>query len=185
MYMYTHKHIHMNPWIPIGDNGVHASASPFEALAERMNWLKVEPEKVCMCVFMYIFKYVHVYAYGRCEWRGSKWGQCGYLCILCVNVLVTYIWIRLNQSMKRCRYTSLYWWIGKYLYECADVWMNWLRIEPERACKNKEHEDMYSYMHMNMNVRRAREAAVVCVSIYVYMKDLDKGRRWKGKGIYR
>lgn len=24
-----------------GDNGVHASASPFEALAERMNWLKV------------------------------------------------------------------------------------------------------------------------------------------------
>jgi hypothetical protein len=30
----------------VGDNGVHASASPFEALAERMNWLKVEPEKV-------------------------------------------------------------------------------------------------------------------------------------------
>ncbi len=28
-----------------GDNGVHASASPFEALAERMNWLKV---KVCV-----------------------------------------------------------------------------------------------------------------------------------------
>jgi hypothetical protein len=24
-----------------GDNGVHASASPFEALSERMNWLKV------------------------------------------------------------------------------------------------------------------------------------------------
>jgi hypothetical protein len=24
-----------------GDNGVHASASPFEGLAERMNWLKV------------------------------------------------------------------------------------------------------------------------------------------------
>jgi predicted ribosomally synthesized peptide with SipW-like signal peptide len=23
----------------VGDNGVHASASPFEALAERMNWL--------------------------------------------------------------------------------------------------------------------------------------------------
>ena len=25
----------------VGDNGVHASASPFEALAERMNWLGV------------------------------------------------------------------------------------------------------------------------------------------------
>jgi hypothetical protein len=25
-----------------GDNGVHASASPFEGLAERMNWLKVK-----------------------------------------------------------------------------------------------------------------------------------------------
>ena len=29
----------------VGDNGVHASASPFEALAEQMNWLKVEPTK--------------------------------------------------------------------------------------------------------------------------------------------
>ena len=29
----------------VGDNGVHASASPFEALAERMNWLKVKPEE--------------------------------------------------------------------------------------------------------------------------------------------
>ena len=28
----------------VGDNGVHASASPFEGLAERMNWLKVQPE---------------------------------------------------------------------------------------------------------------------------------------------
>lgn len=28
-----------------GDNGVHASASPFEGLAERMNWLQVDPEK--------------------------------------------------------------------------------------------------------------------------------------------
>lgn len=28
----------------VGDNGVHASASPFESLAERMNWLKVKPE---------------------------------------------------------------------------------------------------------------------------------------------
>ena len=27
-----------------GDNGVHASASPFEGLAERMNWLKVPVE---------------------------------------------------------------------------------------------------------------------------------------------
>lgn len=26
----------------VGDNGVHASASPFEALAERMNWLGVK-----------------------------------------------------------------------------------------------------------------------------------------------
>ena len=26
-----------------GDNGVHASASPFEGLAERMNWLGVDP----------------------------------------------------------------------------------------------------------------------------------------------
>jgi len=28
-----------------GDNGVHASASPFEGLAERMNWLKVPVER--------------------------------------------------------------------------------------------------------------------------------------------
>lgn len=28
-----------------GDNGVHASASPFEALAERMNWLGYRPER--------------------------------------------------------------------------------------------------------------------------------------------
>lgn len=27
-----------------GDNGVHASASPYEALAEHMNWLKMDPE---------------------------------------------------------------------------------------------------------------------------------------------
>jgi hypothetical protein len=27
-----------------GDNGVHASASPFEGLAEKMNWLKVDPK---------------------------------------------------------------------------------------------------------------------------------------------
>ena len=29
----------------VGDNGVHASASPFESLAERMNWLKADVEK--------------------------------------------------------------------------------------------------------------------------------------------
>jgi hypothetical protein len=28
----------------VGDNGVHASASPFEAFAERCNWLKASPE---------------------------------------------------------------------------------------------------------------------------------------------
>lgn len=27
-----------------GDNGVHASASPYEGLAERMNWLNIKPE---------------------------------------------------------------------------------------------------------------------------------------------
>lgn len=29
----------------VGDNGVHASASPFEALAEKMNWLSADPAK--------------------------------------------------------------------------------------------------------------------------------------------
>jgi len=29
----------------VGENGVHASASPFEGLAERMNWLKIPLEK--------------------------------------------------------------------------------------------------------------------------------------------
>lgn len=29
----------------VGDNGVHASASPFEGLAEKMNWLSVDPKK--------------------------------------------------------------------------------------------------------------------------------------------
>ena len=29
----------------VGDNGVHASASPFEGLSEKMNWLKIAPEK--------------------------------------------------------------------------------------------------------------------------------------------
>ena len=27
----------------VGDNGVHASASPFEGLAERMNWIGAKP----------------------------------------------------------------------------------------------------------------------------------------------
>lgn len=27
----------------VGDNGVHASASPFEGLAEKINWLKADP----------------------------------------------------------------------------------------------------------------------------------------------
>ena len=30
----------------VGDNGVHASASPFEALAEQMNWLQKSIESV-------------------------------------------------------------------------------------------------------------------------------------------
>ncbi len=34
----------------VGDNCVHASASPFEGLAERMNWLKVEPKNVSQCI---------------------------------------------------------------------------------------------------------------------------------------
>ena len=37
----------------VGDNGVHASASPFEALAERMNWIGAGPRLVCfflLCV---------------------------------------------------------------------------------------------------------------------------------------
>ena len=29
----------------VGDNGVHGSASPFEGLAEKMNWLEVDPTK--------------------------------------------------------------------------------------------------------------------------------------------
>lgn len=29
----------------MGDNGVHASASPFEALAERMNWVGAKLEE--------------------------------------------------------------------------------------------------------------------------------------------
>jgi nucleoside diphosphate kinase len=31
-----------------GDNCVHASASPFEGLAERMNWLKADPANVSL-----------------------------------------------------------------------------------------------------------------------------------------
>jgi len=33
----------------VGDNGVHASASPFEALAERMNWLETPCRKDAYC----------------------------------------------------------------------------------------------------------------------------------------
>lgn len=33
----------------IGDNGVHASASPFEALCERMNWLEVQCKNDSYC----------------------------------------------------------------------------------------------------------------------------------------
>jgi hypothetical protein len=52
----------------VGDNGVHASASPFEALAERMNWLKVEPETVYIyvCIYVYIQSYVSIYVYMPC-----------------------------------------------------------------------------------------------------------------------
>merc|ERR1711972_590281 len=32
-----------------GDNGVHASASPFEALCERMNWLEVQCKDDAYC----------------------------------------------------------------------------------------------------------------------------------------
>ena len=31
----------------VGDNGVHASASPFEALAERLNWLVGYSDETC------------------------------------------------------------------------------------------------------------------------------------------
>lgn len=33
----------------VGDNGVHASASPFEGLAERMNWLETPCQKDAFC----------------------------------------------------------------------------------------------------------------------------------------
>merc|ERR1712048_1203257 len=33
----------------VGDNGVHASASPFEGLAERMNWLEVKCKADAYC----------------------------------------------------------------------------------------------------------------------------------------
>ncbi len=39
----------------VGDNCVHASASPFEGLAERMNWLKVEPKDVSCVFVMFLF----------------------------------------------------------------------------------------------------------------------------------
>jgi len=38
------------PSLPnVGDNGVHASASPFEALCERMNWLEVQCKNDSYC----------------------------------------------------------------------------------------------------------------------------------------
>lgn len=33
----------------VGDNGIHASASPFEGMAERMNWLEVKCQKDSFC----------------------------------------------------------------------------------------------------------------------------------------
>jgi len=33
----------------VGDNGVHASASPFEGLAERMNWLETPCRRDAYC----------------------------------------------------------------------------------------------------------------------------------------
>lgn len=34
----------------VGDNSLHASASPFEALAEKMNWLKVREGRGRRCL---------------------------------------------------------------------------------------------------------------------------------------
>jgi len=41
----TYKDLGLKGEPNTGDNGVHASASPFEALAERMNWLEVDASK--------------------------------------------------------------------------------------------------------------------------------------------
>ena len=54
-----------------GDNGVHASASPLEALAERANWLKV---LLCVCVLpppvSFLFRLRGVCAHAcACRWR--------------------------------------------------------------------------------------------------------------------
>jgi len=40
----TYKELGLTSEPNVGDNGMHASASPFEALAERMNWLSAELE---------------------------------------------------------------------------------------------------------------------------------------------
>jgi hypothetical protein len=37
----------------VGDNCVHASASPFEGLAERLNWLKVTVEEVSYSIYYF------------------------------------------------------------------------------------------------------------------------------------
>jgi nucleoside diphosphate kinase len=39
------KELGMDAEPTVGDNCVHASASPFEGLAEKMNWLKVQPQQ--------------------------------------------------------------------------------------------------------------------------------------------
>lgn len=55
----------------VGDNGVHASASPFEGLAERMNWLKVNPTDVSL---IFCFSPTLVYAYSL--FVGRIWQSC-------------------------------------------------------------------------------------------------------------
>lgn len=44
MIMHDWKRLGLKEAPNTGDNGVHASASPFEGLAERMNWLKIKPD---------------------------------------------------------------------------------------------------------------------------------------------
>jgi len=39
----TYQDLGLNSAPNVGDNGVHASASPFEALAERLNWIGAKP----------------------------------------------------------------------------------------------------------------------------------------------
>ena len=44
-----------------GDNGVHASASPFEGLAERKNWLKIKPEADLFGMFDSFSLFLHLF----------------------------------------------------------------------------------------------------------------------------